>query len=232
LPLLLATACGDAKPRNVIPLQDAEHYELYQDSNGQVIRHDLVTGEDTIVQTGTAKAASTTTARTSTAAKPAAAPSRQAMSPSKTVAATAADESSTRYQLVSDRGGRVIRLDKGTGEVALVDGQTATMVVLVDQPPTASAKAPEPPLPEIISTAVNRRYSGSRVTINTQSPVYLRASEKQIPLRVLAAGSTASLLGTDDEGWYHIQFEDPRWGARFGYVAASAASIEPGQARP
>jgi hypothetical protein len=68
---------------------------------------------------------------------------------------------------------------------------------------------------------------GSRITITNPSPVFLLPDGNRTPLTVLAAGSVAKVLGTEGE-WYHIEFDDPRWGKRVAYVATKGAGGDVG----
>jgi hypothetical protein len=55
------------------------------------------------------------------------------------------------------------------------------------------------------------------VTITAAAPVFLSPSENQSPLRVAKEGSVLLFLDADGE-WYHIEFNDPQFGRRVGYV--------------
>ena len=54
-------------------------------------------------------------------------------------------------------------------------------------------------------------------TITVDAPVYLLPDRARVPLRVLEAGTSVRVLDTI-EGWFRIEFRDPQFGTRVGYV--------------
>lgn len=62
------------------------------------------------------------------------------------------------------------------------------------------------------------------VTMRVAAPVFLTPTDNQQPLRVAKEGSIIRLLGTEGE-WYHVEFEDPQYGRRIGYVKKSSAVL-------
>ncbi len=53
--------------------------------------------------------------------------------------------------------------------------------------------------------------------ISVEAPVYLLPDSKRVPLRVIEAGTTVRIL-EELEGWVRIEFRDPQFGPRIGYV--------------
>ena len=82
-------------------------------------------------------------------------------------------------------------------------------------------RAPEPdprPAPELVTPtvpAVDTRTG----TITVEAPVFLLPDRTRVPLRVLEAGTGVRIL-EDIEGWVRIEFRDPQFGTRVGYVEA------------
>jgi len=56
-------------------------------------------------------------------------------------------------------------------------------------------------------------------TVNT--PVYIAPDTTRTPLRVAAQGTVFTVVAEEGE-WTKVQFKDPQWGVRVGYVATSA----------
>lgn len=57
----------------------------------------------------------------------------------------------------------------------------------------------------------------SRIFLAADTPVFLEPDRTRTPLRVLDRGTKLQFL--DASGvWYHVTFEDPQWGTRYGYV--------------
>ncbi|MBK5298736.1 MAG: hypothetical protein JJE40_16395 [Vicinamibacteria bacterium] len=56
-------------------------------------------------------------------------------------------------------------------------------------------------------------------TANT--PVYIAPDTTRTPLRVAAQGTVFTVVAEEGE-WTKVQFKDPQWGVRVGYVATSA----------
>jgi hypothetical protein len=63
-------------------------------------------------------------------------------------------------------------------------------------------------------------------TVTTDAPIYItNASTQNLqPLRVAAVGTVLKVL-SQDAGWVQIQFEDPQWGRRTGWVQLKHVSI-------
>jgi hypothetical protein len=182
--------------------------------------------------------------------------------------ATAQQQDQARFELKQDSQGRLIRLDKTTGEVVVVEGtrlipvkpsaavqttppslppsrlSTAAKSVAVTTPqpeqPSDSARRVEqikpitlqPPElakvpPEGVPSA--RAGAGQSASIAGATPVFVTARE-QTPLTVLAKGTVVRLRGVEGD-WYQIEFDDPRWGRRVGFVAKKNATILPADFR-
>ena len=49
------------------------------------------------------------------------------------------------------------------------------------------------------------------------APIFVTANKGPTPLLVVSKGSEFRLLGAEGE-WYRVEFDDPRWGKRVGFV--------------
>jgi hypothetical protein len=52
------------------------------------------------------------------------------------------------------------------------------------------------------------------------APVYVLPDGRREPLRVLKVGTQMTVLGSEDGGWYQVQFSDQQWGTRIGFIDA------------
>jgi hypothetical protein len=59
--------------------------------------------------------------------------------------------------------------------------------------------------------------SQQTVTLTADAPVFVTPSANQSPIRVGKRGSVLRLLDATD-GWVHVEFQDPQFGRREGYV--------------
>ena len=56
------------------------------------------------------------------------------------------------------------------------------------------------------------------------TPVFIAPDSSRTPLRVAARGTVFTVIAEEGE-WTRVQFKDPQWGVRVGYVATSALRI-------
>ncbi len=61
--------------------------------------------------------------------------------------------------------------------------------------------------------------SGDTAVALVNTPVYVAPVATNEPLRIAAAGTSFVVLGEEGE-WTRVQFQDPQWGRRIGYVAS------------
>ena len=61
--------------------------------------------------------------------------------------------------------------------------------------------------------------SGDTAVALVNTPVYVAPVATKEPLRIAAAGTSFVALGEEGE-WTRVQFQDPQWGRRVGYVAS------------
>lgn len=164
-----------------------------------------------------------------------------------------------KFELKQDSQGRVIRLNKVTGEVAIVNGTHLIPVTGAEPPATGVAQkriqttskavaaatrtpasaTPAQPGPSHVAaeTAVpasgllaGPAAPGQTVTITLAAPVFVTAKRAATPLQVANKGAVFRLLGVDGE-WYQVEFDDARWGPRVGWVEKQYATVSPRNAR-
>jgi hypothetical protein len=87
------------------------------------------------------------------------------------------------------------------------------VVVLLCCAVTASARAQAP------RTALVTAAEES-VTVVASAPIYVTTnpSSRIVPLLVAPAGTILRTTGREDGGWLQVQFDDPQWGERTGWV--------------
>jgi hypothetical protein len=167
-----------------------------------------------------------------------------------------------RFEFKQDQQGRTLRLDKGTGEIAVVEGTRViplksdapqTGPTRRDQPPPRSTPSPRPTPPQrraselgggqrqiagpTISTSETvrgtTRSSESRPQLPATprpgqvskdgSAVFLTPTSYQTPLQFLNSGASVQVIGNQGN-WYQIEFDDPQWGRRLGFILRSDVS--------
>lgn len=89
--------------------------------------------------------------------------------------------------------------------------------------PTARSPKLEPtPADQPIAAAepVRRARTGDTVVTSTEAPIF-GAPGYPTPLRVVSAGSVLRVVAVQDD-WYRVEFKDPQWGTRVGFVAVTS----------
>ncbi|HXW06366.1 MAG TPA: hypothetical protein VD833_14100 [Vicinamibacterales bacterium] len=64
-----------------------------------------------------------------------------------------------------------------------------------------------------------------RAIVTEAAPIYLVPDSTRTPLRTVPVGTSLELLGREGD-WYRVAFQDPQFGRRVGYVAASRVRLE------
>ena len=67
-----------------------------------------------------------------------------------------------------------------------------------------------------------------RARVIQEAPLVLLPDARRVPLRVAAVGTTLVVIGDEGE-WLNIQFQDPQYGLRTGYVQRRFVEILPRQ---
>ena len=57
-----------------------------------------------------------------------------------------------------------------------------------------------------------------RVVVNENAPVFVQPDAALQPLRVAKVGSALNVAGDVNSNWYRVEFQDPQFGRRVGYV--------------
>lgn len=72
-----------------------------------------------------------------------------------------------------------------------------------------------------LATAAAFAQSGGTAVAISHTPVYVAPDASRTPLRTAAQGTVFTVLAEQGE-WTQVQFKDPQWGIRVGYVATRA----------
>ncbi|NOT28169.1 MAG: hypothetical protein HOP16_18970 [Acidobacteria bacterium] len=86
----------------------------------------------------------------------------------------------------------------------------------------------------LVTTPVSGQAVRQTVIITASAPVFSAPDDTQPPLRIAREGSVLLLVNSAD-GWHHIEFEDPQFGRRIGYVQQRYARLgtpPPSQSQP
>jgi Zn-dependent protease with chaperone function len=145
------------------------------------------------------------------------------------------NQSQERFELKQDSQGRVIRLDKTTGQVVLVDG---TRLVPLGKPELGSASTDSKPVAsqpaKAIDSASNTQIPATRtsppsreepvspseievISITANAPVFATTDQTARPLVIAAKGSRFRVTGERGDT-YRVDFTDPQLGHRIGFV--------------
>lgn len=73
--------------------------------------------------------------------------------------------------------------------------------------------------------------SGGTAVAITNTPVYVAPDASRTPLRTAAQGTVFTVLAEQGE-WTQVQFKDPQWGIRVGYVATKALQFRRPELEP
>ena len=131
-----------------------------------------------------------------------------------------------KFELRQDSQGRIVRLNRITGEMAVIQGN---QVIPASESSKAKARSatrtarspkPEPTPADQPIAAAERARPGETVTTSSEAPIYV-VPGYQTPLRVVAAGSVLRVVARRDD-WYQVEFKDPQWGRRVGFVAVAS----------
>lgn len=70
----------------------------------------------------------------------------------------------------------------------------------------------------------------SYVTLVADAPIFVRPEASRTPLVVGKEGSLLRVLA-DEADWYRVEFDDPQWGRRVGYVRKDDVAVRPEPSR-
>jgi hypothetical protein len=133
---------------------------------------------------------------------------------------SAARSENSRFELQHDKQGRLVRLDKTTGKVTVVD----TSATRAESPtrrtrekqPTSSTPPPTTPSDAAASACGNQGLTKVSVVLSA-APVFIQPQRLPTPLVTLAIGTDLPVVKAEGD-WYLIRFDDKRWGPRVGYI--------------
>jgi hypothetical protein len=173
--------------------------------------------------------------------------------PNLSLQAEPAKDDSAQFEISQDSRGRIIRISKVTGETtAIFDGNRFVPVKVAKEKtagpssprrdaaqtePTSSAAGrtagpPAAPVatavpPGTVAPPVVPRLAArdSMVTLTIAAPVFVLPDARRVPLRIGPAGLALKVLSVEGD-WYQVEFSDPQWGLRVGYVQTKYAAAE------
>jgi hypothetical protein len=159
-----------------------------------------------------------------------------------------------QFEIRQDSRGRTIRINKFTGETAILEGNRFVPVktakektAVSDSPrrdaarpkPTSSAAGPATPPPAApVAAAVPPESVAppvvpmlatrdSMVTLTIAAPLFVLPDAHREPLRVGPAGLALRVLSVEGD-WYRVEYTDPNWGSsHVGYVQTKYVRVEP-----
>lgn len=139
-------------------------------------------------------------------------------------ASRATPPDSNRFELKQDGQGRLVRLDKMTGEVTTVNsppaGSRRTRKVATDAAKGNSERVGAIPDPGPLCDQAGGSTPHT-VTVSTENtPLFMKPRVLPVPLTNLSAGSVVPVVEMEGD-WYLIRFKDRRWGSRVGYIHCS-----------
>lgn len=74
------------------------------------------------------------------------------------------------------------------------------------------------------SVAAAQTAARGQATVTANAPIYIQAAASATPLRVAAPGTVLRVLQDDGE-WLQVEFNDPQWGPRIGWVQRTYVQI-------
>jgi len=83
-----------------------------------------------------------------------------------------------------------------------------------------------------LAPAASAQTSGRQTaTVVADAPIYLDAAVGLTPLRVAARGTLLKILQQQGD-WLQVEFNDPQWGLRVGWVQRSLVQVSSPDLRP
>lgn len=101
-------------------------------------------------------------------------------------------------------------------EQALAGSQSVTAQQLDQRQSASIATAQQQP----------RSQTPMRIAVGTNAaPVFVKPDTTMTPLRVAKEGSVLNVIASEGE-WYRIEFQDPQWGRKVGYIEKRHVSVQ------
>ena len=144
-----------------------------------------------------------------------------------------------QFELKQTNQGQIVRLNKETGEIDIIEAgnslpartagksRSSTPRPTVTTAPHVGLRSTNSPEPEAKAKATVRIAApalGQLLTLTSGAPIFVSAHRAPTPLLVVSQGSEFRLLGVEGE-WYRVEFNDPRWGKRVGFVEKDHAIV-------
>ena len=144
-----------------------------------------------------------------------------------------------QFELKQTNQGQIIRLNKETGEIDIIEAgnarpartagksRSSTPKPTVKTTPNvglSTTKHPEPEAGAKATAQVAAPAPGQLLTLTIGAPIFVTAQKGPTPLLVVSKGSGFRFLGVEGE-WYRVEFNDPRWGKRVGFVENKHAIV-------
>jgi hypothetical protein len=74
--------------------------------------------------------------------------------------------------------------------------------------------------------SAGKNAPGTLVTVRVAAPIFVRPDLNYVPLRVAREGSVLKLIEQDD-AWMYVEFADPQYGRRIGYIQTQFVRVIP-----
>jgi hypothetical protein len=159
-----------------------------------------------------------------------------------------------RFEFAKDDSGRLVRLNRFTGELKVVeDEMAAQQAASPRRPAKTSPKTTPTPLDAALTptslenevpiaqelhadvAAVARVDAGcppqdvllssTHIKMRSDAPAFVAPREMPEAVATMTAGSVLPVVEVRNE-WVLVQFEDPRWGPRVGYIHCTHVSAD------
>ena len=141
-----------------------------------------------------------------------------------------------KFELKQTSQGQIVRLNKETGEIDIIEASNALPARTADKShsstprPTITTMPPNPgpsttkyPAPEARARVVEP-VPGELLMLATGAPIFVSANKRPTPLLVVSKESGFRLVGVEGE-WYRVEWADPKWGKRVGFVEKRHAMV-------
>jgi hypothetical protein len=148
-------------------------------------------------------------------------------------------ETKDRFELKQTNQGQIVRLNKETGKIDIIAAgntpqaraagklRSSTPRQRVTTTPNGELSTTTRPKPETGAKAtaeVAAPAPSQLLTLTSGAPIFVTAHKAPTPLLVVSNGAGFRFLGAEGE-WYRVEFDDPRWGKRVGFVEKKHATL-------
>ena len=81
------------------------------------------------------------------------------------------------------------------------------------------------------NTAAQNVAEWPSATVTANAAIYIAAAVSPTPLRVAAPGTVLRVVGEQGE-WLQVEFNDPQWGLRTGWIQRANVRLLPPELQP